>query len=37
MLDGAEIHHAIFKGAVGIGTVRGLETTEGRETATFDR
>ncbi|HKU16456.1 MAG TPA: pentapeptide repeat-containing protein [Steroidobacteraceae bacterium] len=36
-LDGAEIHDAIFKGAVGIPTVRGLETAEGRESATFDR
>ena len=36
-LDGAEIHQAIFKGAVGMQTVRGLETAEGRDVAVFDQ
>jgi uncharacterized protein YjbI with pentapeptide repeats len=36
-LDGAEIHQAIFTGAVGMDTLRGLDTAEGRDTAIFER
>jgi uncharacterized protein YjbI with pentapeptide repeats len=32
----AEIHNTIFTGAIGLGSVRGIETTQGRETAIFD-
>ena len=32
-LDGAEIHDAIFTRAVGAETLRGLDTTEGRDSA----
>jgi uncharacterized protein YjbI with pentapeptide repeats len=35
--EGAEIHQAIFKDVVGLPTVHGLETAEGRDAATFDR
>jgi len=33
----AQIQQAIFKGAVGMETLRGLDTAEGRDTAIFDR
>ena len=36
-LDGAEIHQTIFKRAIGMQTLRGLDTAEGRDTAIFDR
>nr|WP_232831204.1 pentapeptide repeat-containing protein [Peristeroidobacter agariperforans] len=36
ILTDAQIHNAIFVGATGLKEVLGLDSTQGKETATFD-